>query len=451
MKFYKSFNFKVIVRVVLLIITLCLFAFIFGNKELLFNQVLLLGIIVGQIIELIKFITTTNRELTKFITSIKYSDFSASYKSNYLGPSFKALNDGFLQVLETIKEAKIEKEAQFQFLEMMINKIAVGIISIKGKDEIYLINNEAKSLLNLKGEVKNVNMIETYAPPIFQAISQIERHGKKLVSLKNKNELSVVVSQMKLIDQQYKLVILQDIKSAIEQKEIEAWNKLIRILTHEIMNSITPITSLTDSLIRLIETSDGSPLLLSDLDEEDLDDIRLSLKTIQRRSDGMLKFVDDYRKLTKEPTPKPEHLSVNELLQSMLILMKGEMEKQGIQSTLVVDNPEATLFIDRKMIEQVLINLLTNAIHAVENEASGSIEIAYKEQDSEAIISIKDNGTGIDENTLESIFVPFYSTKEKGSGIGLSLSKQIMNQHNGTIKVSSKEGHGTKFLLVFAQ
>ncbi len=449
MKFHKSFNFKVISRVILLLLTLCIFAFIFGNNDLLFNQILLAGIIVTQVYELIKFVGTTNRELSKFIMSVKYADYSASFGGNYLGPSFKSMNASFLKVLETIKEAKIEKEAQFQFLEMMINKIAVGIISIKGNNEIYLINNEAKKLLGIKGEVKNWAAINSYAPKLAETVSLIDNHGKKLVNLQNKKELSVAVSNMKLIDDQYKLVILQDIESAIEQKEIEAWNKLIRILTHEIMNSITPITSLTDSLIRLIEEKDGQPVALHDLDEEDLDDIRISLKTIQRRSDGMLRFVDDYRRLTKVPLPKPEHLSVMELLQSMLVLMKGEMEKLAIQSSLKVKDPEASLFIDRKMIEQVLINLLTNAIHAVENVENGTIDISYREMENESVISIADNGTGIEEDKLESIFVPFFSTKEKGSGIGLSLSKQIMNQHNGTIKVTSTPGVGTTFMLVF--
>lgn len=445
---FKRFYFKVVVRVVLLLITICIFAFIFGNKDLFFNQVLLIGIISIQVVEIIKFVATTNYELSKFILSIQYADYSASHSKAFLGPSFKSLNQSFFQVFETIKEAKIQREAQFQFLEMLINKITIGIISIKEENEIYLINDEAKSLLN-SGSIHHWPEIKEIEPLFFDTVEKIGKYGKKLVSLKNKKQLSIGVSSMRLIGHDHKLIILQDIESEIEQKEIEAWNKLIRILTHEIMNSITPITSLTDSLIRLMENKDGSPKPIVQLQNEDVDDIRISLKTIQRRSGSMLKFVDDYRTLTKIPLPEPEPVAVKELLEGILVLMTSEANKNRITINLKTNPQGLSLDIDRKLIEQVLINLITNAIHATDKTGNGQIDIICNNTRNKTAIEIKDNGEGINEDNLESIFVPFYSTKTNGSGIGLSLSKQIMNLHNGTIDVKSKSGEGTSFYMVF--
>lgn len=445
---FKRFNFKVILRTALLLLTLCAFAFIFGRKELLFNQIILAGIISLQVYDLVRFVSKTNYELSKFLLAVQYADYSVNYKNGGLGASFEALNQAFFKVMDTIKEAKIQKEAQYQFLEMMVDKISIGIISLKEDDRIYLVNKEAKTLLEA-GDLKHWNDLRAIHPGLTKKVDSVGEYGKQLAALDNGRQLSIGVSSMVLINERYRLIIFQDIQREMEQKEIEAWNKLIRILTHEIMNSVTPITSLTDSLLRLLEDGNGAQKAAAVLNDEDIGDIRFSLQTIQRRSDGMLKFVEDYRKLTKIPKPEPEEIRVKDLLESIITLMKGEAGKMNIRFQLDMPQPGQTIEADRKLIEQVLINVVTNSIHALENIPDGTIDIRAFHHEHQKMIEIKDNGEGIDENKLESIFVPFYSTKTNGSGIGLSLSKQIMNLHNGTIKVSSKKGVGTRFTLVF--
>lgn len=445
---FKRFNFKVILRIGLLMITLCTFAFIFGNKALLFNQIILASIIIAQVYDLTKFVSKTNYELSKFLLAVTYSDYSGNYNSGGLGASFESLHQSFFKVMDTIKEAKIQKEAQHQFLEMLIDKISVGIISIKENDEIYLINKEARALLDIEN-LRHWQDLDLPQRGLRAEIEKIGEYGKKLITLKSGKQLSVGVSAMLLINRQYRLILIQDIEPEMEQKEMEAWNKLIRILTHEIMNSVLPITSLTDSLLRLLEDGDGKQRTVDTLHNDDINDIRLSLKTIQRRSDGMLKFVEDYRKLSKIPTPAPEEIEIKALLESIYILMKGEVDKKGITLLLHPPASDQTILADPQLIEQVLINVITNSIHALENKPGGTIEINTSGSRHQKIITIKDNGGGIDAKKLESIFVPFYSTKTNGSGIGLSLSKQIMNLHNGTIKVISSKGVGASFMLVF--
>ena len=445
---FRRFSFKVVFRVGLLLLTLCTFAFIFGREDLLFNQIILAGIISAQVYELIRFVSKTNYELSKFLMAIQYADYSVNYKKSGLGASFEALNQALFNLLDTIKEAKIQKEAQYQFLKMMVDKISIGIISLKENNEIYLINKEAKRLLKA-GELKCWNDLEVVHPALTNSVENAGSYHNQLVTLNNGEQLSVGVSAMVLIGHRYKLIIIQNIEREMEQKEMESWNKLIRVLTHEIMNSVTPITSLTDSLLRLLESHNDQKKTAEQLSSEDINDIRFSLQTIQRRSDGMLQFVDNYRKLTKIPKPEPEKILLKSLLESIITLMKIEAEKKGIRFNLNLSNPDQTINADRKLIEQVLINIITNSIHALEGKQNGAINISVSTHKYQKMITIHDNGKGIDKVKLESIFIPFYSTKTNGSGIGLSLSKQIMTLHNGTIKVTSHPEEGTSFTLVF--
>ncbi|MDN5203026.1 ATP-binding protein [Fulvivirgaceae bacterium BMA10] len=446
---YKKFSFKIIIRVILLFLALLALSFIFGRKELFFNQIILTIIILTQVIELVRFVNTTNRELSKFLLAIRYSDYSISFGKNRMIGSFKELDKSFHSIVETIKDAKIQKEAQYQFLKMMVEHISVGIISFK-EDEIYLMNQPAQEILNSNG-AKNWRDLESRNSEFLDEINRMGENGRKLIKINSNNQhrqLYVDVSSIMLIDQQYKLITFQDIQTEIEKKEIEAWNKLIRILTHEIMNSITPISSLTDTILMLLENKAGKQKEPAEITTDNVEDIRFSLKTIQRRSEGMLQFVEDYRRLTKVPTPEPEPVEVSPLLKNLHQLMHGELSKHSIELIIREENEQVSIEVDYKLLEQVLINLITNAMHAVEAVEKPRIELLSYASKNNQIIEIKDNGAGIDESKLESIFVPFYSTKQNGSGIGLSLSKQIMNLHGGSIQVSSEKGKGTSFYLL---
>lgn len=445
----KRFAFLVILRIILLMLTLTALAFIFARTELFFNQIILLGVIVLQVSELIRFVTHTNRELAKLLMAIRYSDFSISFKGGKRGKSFKELQEAFVEIIEAFKKVSVEKEAQFRFLKVIVDNIKVGVIAIKEEYSVELMNEGAQEILKISTP-NYWKQLQQLLPHFSQEIEDMGDKDKRLLELNIKGEklqVSAQVNRLKILGYRYTIITFQDIKREIEQKEIEAWHKLIRVLTHEIMNSVTPVTSLTETMLMLLE-EEGAPLPLKDLTEETLEDLRFSMKTIQKRSAGLLHFVDDYRRLTKIKALELEEVKVKDMLDEMAMLLKTDAKKDNIEITVKAAN-YLTIGMDRNLIEQVLINLVTNARHALERTEDGKIEISGYEKDHAKIIEVSDNGLGIEAEKQDQIFIPFYSTKAEGSGIGLSLSKQIMKKHKGDLTVKSEAGNGATFMLTF--
>ena len=443
----KRFSLQVILRVTLILANAILVAWIFGDMRLFFNQVILIIILIGQIWELIHYINLTNRELTRLFLAVKHADFSMTFNQKNLGNSFKDLQSSMIDIIESYREVKIEKEAQYQFLQLLVNQIQVGIISLLDEN-IILINPVAEKILGIK-DLKNWKLLEHLNPKVAEELKQ---DGKKLVEIKS-NEgskiLAVEISTLLMIDKRYKLITLQDINSEIEQKEIEAWHKLIRILTHEIMNSVTPISSLSETMQSMLIDKSGKQKLLPDLRDDTIKDILFSLNTIQKRSESLLDFVENYRKLTRVPKPAIQQMQLKPWLASIENLMREELTRESISLSIQLDDEIQTLNLDPTLIEQVIINLLRNSIHALDGRLDKRIEIKSYNDDSATIIEVADNGKGIPEKEIKDIFIPFFSTKKDGSGIGLSLSKQIMSLHGGRIQVSSKVAEGTSFYLSF--
>jgi two-component system, NtrC family, nitrogen regulation sensor histidine kinase NtrY len=277
--------------------------------------------------------------------------------------------------------------------------------------------------------------------------------GRSLITLEiggDERQLSVYAIELTLGNENFKLISLQNIRSELEEKEMEAWQKLVRVLTHEIMNSVTPISSLANTvegeIVSYLDKSNEKP----DISKDDLEDIHLAVQTIQRRSDGLIRFVNDFRSLTHTPMPQFQMVSVRELFEHVSILMKHDLEINQIRFIVNVKPQNLALTVDPELIQQVLINLLKNAIQALEERENKIIELlAYQDEKNNTLFIVKDNGPGIDEEAQSKIFIPFFTTKKTGSGIGLSLSRQIMRQHNASISVKSKNDEGTEFILRF--
>src|SRR5690606_11575781 len=245
-----------------------------------------------------------------------------------------------------------------------------------------------------------------------------------------------------------KLISLQNIQNELEEKEMEAWQNLGRVLTHEIMNSVTPISSLAGIIEDEIKQHlvPGAPIL----QPEEMSDIHLSLQTISKRSESLIEFVKEFRSLSNIPKPKPTSVNVQLLLEELATLYKMELNERDIRLLISVYPEDLTILADKGMIEQVLINLIKNAIQAFDEQPVKEITLrAFVSERSRPVISVKDNGSGIDPEALEKIFIPFFTTKKHGSGIWLSLSRQIMRQHQGTLGVKSTVGTGTEFFLRF--
>jgi nitrogen fixation/metabolism regulation signal transduction histidine kinase len=446
---YKRFNFLVVLRLLLLLVTVIIFSIIVGDTRLFFNQIILGLIFCIQVFDLIRFINQTNRELARFFQAIKHSDFSVTFTQSHLGNSFKGLQQSMAEIIEAYREVKIEKEAQFHFLQMLVNQLKIGIIALDG-ETITMINPTAELMLDIKG-LKNWKLLHQRNPSLITEIEQLGDNGRKLIEMKTDFEnrfISVDVSSLRMLNRSQKLITFQDINSEIEQKEIEAWHKLIRILTHEIMNSVTPISSLTETMQSLLQDKSDQQKPLQNITADTIDDLRFSLNTIQKRSDGLLHFIENYRKLTRVPKPTLEVIDVKTFLGSIEKLMTNELNRKNIILGVRSDT-SLQIKADPTLVEQVLINLITNSIHAVEQIKMPTIELVAYEKNNQVIIEVRDNGKGIPPKELNEIFIPFFSTRKDGSGIGLSLSKQIMNMHGGTIKVKSDVNIGTVVSLTF--
>jgi two-component system, NtrC family, nitrogen regulation sensor histidine kinase NtrY len=446
----KRFSVLVIIRIALLTATIFVLSRIFGNVDLFFNQLILTVILVIQIVELVHFVNQTNRELSRFFLSIRHGDFSVSFRDNGRGQSFRELNEGFAELVDAYKKVKIEKEVQYQFLQKLVNQIGIGIISIEN-DTIGLINPRAEELLGMQG-IKNWTLARQISPSVTRTLDEMANEDRRLIEIRTQNVpkiIAVDVSTITILEKYHRIITLQDINTEIEQKEFEAWNKLIRILTHEIMNSVTPISSLTETLQGLLTNRDGSQKKSEQLTEDTIADMRFSLGTIHKRSEGLLNFVENYRKLSRVPKPSMEQTGLRDYLHHVANLLSPSLKENGISIHINVTPESASIMLDPSLVEQVLINLIQNSIQAVSTKEKKLISVSGYPFENAMVIEIKDNGCGIEEKMINEVFVPFFSTKADGSGIGLSLSKQIMAVHGGHIRVASKPGEGTSFFLQF--
>ena len=445
----KRFSVLVTIRITLLLLTMVGLAAIFGRADLFFNQIIL-GILISiQGVGLIRYVRKTNHDLAKFLLAIKNADFTVHFGQEP-DRSFQSLHAAFKELLGSYQQLSAEREVQYQYLQLLVSRINVGIISLRGSDHIALMNQAALSLLQTDLYHHWHNLERKY-PQFVQAVDALGEGESKLLELKVAEEtkrLSVQVRSAILRQESYRIITLHDIEQEINQSEIDAYHRLIRTLTHEIMNSITPIASLSETLLMLLKDQHGHLKPWSAVGENYLEDLARSLHTISRRSDGLLRFVEDYRRLAKLPQPQPEVVVVTDLLRTIEQLMQAELRRQNITLTIRTQPEVTTVWGDPHLIEQVLINLVTNSIHAVEATTDPHIILACYAEQEQTVIEVTDNGAGIDPDKLDQIFIPFFSTKAQGSGIGLSLSRHIMTLHHGSIRVQSSPGR-TTFLLHF--
>jgi nitrogen fixation/metabolism regulation signal transduction histidine kinase len=427
-------------------------AFIFARTAFFFTQLVLLLVLFFQIYTLIRYVTQTNRELAKFLEAIRHHDYSLNFVNTPdSNTAFGELNQSFQLIVDSYKEVEARKESQYQYFKLIVEHVQVGIISLNSKNEVFLINKAAQQLLHLS-HILHWKQLQDKRPAFAQIVDHLSRGGSSLAEVSvdgDTRQLSVGVNHVQLLGEPYRIITFGDIRNEIEGKEIEAWHKLIRILTHEIMNSVTPLVSLTETMLMILQKEDGSQKPLSAITEENISDICFSLKTIQKRSGGILHFLNDYRQLTRIPVPKMEQIQVAELFESVSRLMQGEISQHQVRLVVHPVEPEMLVRADARLIEQVLINLLTNSLQALEGMQNPLIELRAYTKDSRRILEIIDNGKGIDADKMDKIFIPFYSTKSTGSGIGLPVSKQIMHLHGGSIKVQSQKGIHTSVQLQF--
>ncbi len=445
-----NFNFlriRLVIFILLLVISSIAAVYFLFMSEFWLISVWCSAFVILFSVLIVKSSEKSKRDLLNFVNAIVYDEFQNTYaskrKGNDLDKAFEALS-------QVYKKLRIEREENHLYLKTIIEHINLALLCFDEHKNIVIINDAAYKFFERK-LVVNIATIQRFDSGLSGIIENIKGGQKKLykfVKDGNLYNISIHATEFKMHDEPYKLISIQDVRFEMEEQELDAWRKLVRVLTHEIMNTAIPISTLAGVTNQLLLDEKGREKDLTNLDDEDQTDLRHSLKTIEKRSRGMVEFVKATKSYTNMPLPKFEKADIKLLLEDVIKLLKPGLEKD-IDFSIVSADHVPLISIDVKLIEQLFINLIKNAIEAIPVKSKGKIKIELFKKQSHLRVKITDNGNGMDAETLENIFVPFYTTKNEGSGIGLSLSRQIMKLHGGEISVSSILNEGTKIELRF--
>lgn len=444
---YKNFYFQIIIRMLLIVITTIWFSFAIQNLDKIYTIIVIISLLLLQFFSLIRYINKTNKDLGNYFSAILNKDTSMTLSPESSLKSLAGLQQITKGYNELIKTTQIEKENHYQYLLHVFENVGIGLISIANENKIELMNKTAKALLDLplSSSIKHINSIPPY---IASVITDLKPNQQKILNIKKNDSIIPVLlraSAIVLKEKEIKLVSFQNVKQELEEKELESWQKLISVLTHEIMNSMTPITTLTLAIKKAISED-----LQKNNNNDTLKDVLLNTEIIEKRSEGLIEFVSNYRDLTKIKSISPETFLIQTLFENVLRLFKKEFENCNIQTSIKIEPENLELIGDLRLIEQLMINLIKNSVEAIIEDRNNTIElIANRSLEGRTSIELIDNGKGIPKEQLDKIFIPFYTTKTNGSGIGLSLAHQIMRLHRGVISIKSELAKGTIVTLKF--
>lgn len=437
----KKFSLGIVLRISFIVgwSFVMTWAFFQKNYSLLIFSFLIESL---AVLNLYTYVTSLNRKMKRLFESIQYQDFAITFKAdNQMGKSFEDLNSDLNAVINSFNLVRAEREATLHFINAIIQQINVGILSYNVDGKIEINNQEANKLLKVY-RLKHLKDIEKQSQVLYDCIVSLKPGESRLLTLSD-NDLSFSVTEIQMRGKKIRLVAIHNIRSELQVRELEAWQNLTKVLRHEIMNSVTPIVSLAETMKDIVETEIKAS---NQKEEESIKDLKEALQTVQRRGNGIMKFVNAYREFTSIPLPNKSLVFVSDLFRTIEGIFALKAGENTIKLSFEIVNDFETV-IDSDQIEQVLINLIKNAF-----EAENASEISVKGYLNQTIktIEIADNGKGIDKDIQEKIFIPFYTTKKTGSGIGLSLSRQIMQLNDGNINFFENHPSGSIFVLQFS-
>jgi two-component system nitrogen regulation sensor histidine kinase NtrY len=445
----RTFRTLSLFRIVVLGATIGLFCYLLLNTSLYLTTAVVLVVIVYQVYSLMRFVESSNRRLIRFLNAIRHSDFSQSFATGLRGKDFDELNRAFTQVISRFRDVGLEREEYGRYLQTVVDHVGIGLLAFSEDGEVELINPAAKRLLGLS-HLRNIQGLKQCMPRFLEAIHTSRAGGRDLVKTMHDDaivQLAVDRTELVLRKKKLALVSFQNIGNELDRREMEAWQNLIRVLTHEIKNSLTPIASLSTTLQDALVSQPGESVTVP---PARLDDMNEALATIGKRSQGLLRFVEAYRDLTHIPKPQFEVIGVQALFDRLETLVAPHLSGKRISVSFSLEPESLQVTGDPRLLEQVLLNLILNAIQALDGHMEPRIAIsAMLDERGRTLIRVTDNGPGIVKDALERIFIPFFSTKKEGSGIGLSLSRQIMRLHRGDLTVRSGPHQETTFTMRF--
>lgn len=400
--------------------------------------------IVGCILLIYHYINAVNRKISYFFSALKNEDFTLRFTEKRGLKSEKLLNCLLNQTKEILQKTRINIQQQEKYYELILNNINSGVVALNSKGFVLQSNLFARKILGLE-VFTHTRQLQKVSLQLQQAVEEIQSGETKRITYTNErgsvqlliNATSIIMNGEKLI-----LLVFNDIENEMDETEIDSWIRLIRVLAHEIMNSIAPITSLSDTLLSL-QKNDDPETDASQLKENTINGLRV----ISETGKGLISFVDSYRKFTRIPKPEREYIDMNEFIHRMVILCSMEPSFENITIHTEIQPENLRVYADPNLLGQVVLNIMKNAIQAMQGTKNGKLQVSVENHSNQTIIKITDNGPGIAPEILNEIFVPFFTTKSEGTGIGLSIARQIMRTHGGNIKVTSIPEKETTFTL----
>lgn len=443
---FKKFELRILFRVIVLFAVLCVTAVVVIQAQYIY-LIILLPVLGYQFSDFYRFFRKTQDELDQFVESVHYRDFSRHFDVNRAPVELKTMRKGFNDINSTFKVISRERETQFLYLQKILELVETGILSYEVESgEVLWMNDSLKRILGIP-YLKSMHSLEKRDAYLFKEINLLQPGIGKIVSISRDNGIVKVLASATAFQtdhKMFKLAAFQNVNEALDETEAKAWQKLLSVMTHEIMNSVAPISSLADTMLDRLQKA-------TELMKEQpsaIEDLELGIETIRRRSEGLLKFAETYRNLNKIVAPTLKKVLLRDLFENLQQLMQPTLEQKHVQLEIILQNPELSYEMDATLIEQVLINLLVNAIEAVKDKPNPRIQLsAFSAGNNKINIKVADNGCGIPPSLMDRIFIPFFSTRKNGSGIGLSLSQQILLLHKGSIQVQSVENEGSVFTL----
>lgn len=447
----RSYLFNIVFRIFLIILTASGMGVSIATEQSFLVWISLSFVLTGLVLSLVHYQNKINEQINYFFEAIKNEDYSLIYPPLKGDRIIEKLNANMNNVNKQIQQIRINNQQQEQYFRALLEHIGTGILTFDRKGFVIHANGYVKRLLGME-QLTHLKQIEKVDVSLVNILTHIQQHEQKLVSFNRKDgQVNVLIKAtvFKSKDQQLMLLSVQDINQELDEKELDSWLRLIRVLTHEIMNSIAPVTSLSESLSNYY-LKDGKMISKENINDKIIQNTIRGLEIIHEQGKGLIHFVELYRKFTRLPKPEKQPVNVDQLLEKIVLLNEHALNDRQIKHTIHIKNKSLQAMADENLISQVLNNLIKNAAEALAGKDHAEIELAAgMNERSHVEISVRDNGPGIPPELINEIFVPFFTTRPNGNGIGLSLSRQIMRLHGGSLKVHSTPNKETVFTMVF--
>lgn len=409
------------------------------------------GLIIIRLI--IKIYDANNETIVSFIESLRNDDTAVYFPGIHKNKSLRSLYESMNRLNEHFREIRVRNLHNETYYKTLIQQSSAGLLVLNGENRIELINRAACNYAGISPDSSNPDMLRIKHPAFFEAACNLKTGDSMTFRSLFSGNLQMLVfraSMIRMKDVELKLVSIQDIRYELESRELESYRKLINVMTHEIMNLLSPLTSASRELYSMFH-HDDKPMELSRIDEAMIKKVVNGLQLIDEQSNGLLNFVNNYRKISKVPSPEFSTFDVSDWVEQLKIVFGGKMKDHGIVFHIIADKSLKQIIADKKLLNQVIINLINNSFEAVmANSDEKRIDIQLsKNKHNRVLIKIINNGPLIPPELLGKIFVPFFTTKENGSGIGLSISLEIVKLHNGSLTAVSTEESKTCFIVEF--